>query len=229
VLLDACYLVLRVLVLPSPPGGTLLQSVVAGLSTMPAIAAHYVRTLFFPWPLALDYVIPGALQIAVAAAIVGIWIFFRRVPGMLEAAALAALPLLLPVAATPAMYDLKIQDRYTYLATAGACLAVALLLRRLPGRGLLLACFLLVPLGALGTYLQIQFWQDNETLWTHTLEVTPSSRFGALDLGYAMYVEKRFGEAERVYRNALRYHPDDVELKRNLAIVEKEQRQGRAR
>ena len=87
---------------------------------------------------------------------------------------------------------------------------------------MLYACLLLVPLGALGTYLQIQVWQDNESLWTHVLEVTPSSKPAALNLGYSLYTESRFLEAERVYRNALRHRPADEELEKMLALVEKQ-------
>ncbi len=222
-LMAAAYLAARAIVLPRPPQGALLRLLTSGLADMPAVAAHYVTSLFAPWPLAIHYVLPGVWLIAVAAGIAILWLALGRIAGMGAAAALAGLPLLIPVVTSALMVEfLKIQDRYAYLATAGACLAAALILRRLPARGLLYACLLIVPLGALGTYLQIQVWQDNESLWTHTLEVTPSSKPAALNLGYSLYVESRFSEAERVYRNALQHRPEDHELKKMLGLVEKE-------
>lgn len=221
------YLAARMLVLPRPPQGALLRLLTAGLPDMPAVAAQYVTELFLPWPMALHYELPGVWTITAAAVIAILWVALGRIKeirtGMVAAAALAGLPLLLPVVTSALMVEfLKVQDRYAYLSTAGACLAAAIYLRRLPARGLLYACLLLVPLGALGTYLQIQVWQDNESLWTHTLKVTPSSKPAALNLGYSLYVESRFYEAERVYRNALQIRPADTELKKMLILVEKE-------
>lgn len=228
--LDLAYLVARSSFLPPPEKGTLLPTLIAGVPDMPAIAAHYLRSLFVPWPLAIHYLFPSAWQIALAVAIAVAWIALWRVPGMVPAAALACLPLLLPVVTSALMLEfLKMQDRYAYIATAGACLAVAVLLRRLPGRGLFFACLLLVPLGALASYLQIQNFESNETFWTHTLQVTPESKIASLDLGYQFYVEQRFGEAERVYREALRYNPGDEELQKCLRIVETEQQKKRRR
>jgi len=219
----AAYLAARAIVLPRPPPGALLRMMTSGLHDMPAVAAHYLTALFVPWPMALHYVLPGPWTIAAAAVIATLWAALGRMKGMGTAAALAGLPMLLPVVTSALMVEfLQIQDRYVYLSTAGACLAVALILSRLPARGLLYACLLLVPLGALGTYLQMQVWQDNESLWTHTLEVTPSSKPAALNLGYSLYVESRFLEAERVYRNALRHRPADAELKKCLGLVGKE-------
>jgi len=217
------YLIARAVVLPRPPQGALLRLLTNGLHDMPGVAARYVTALFAPWPMAIHYELPGAKTIGAAVVIAILWFALGRIKGMGAAGALAGLPLLLPVVTSALMVEfVKIQDRYAYISTAGACLAVALILRRLPARGLLYACMLLVPLWALGTYLQIQVWQDNESLWTHALEVTPSSKPAALNLGYALYTESRFLEAERVYSLALRYHPEDQELKKMLFLVERE-------
>ena len=222
-LLAAGYLAARAVILPGPPWGALLKSLLGGGLHMPAVAAHYVRALWVPWPLAVHYELPGMWSLAAAAALlVALGWWCRKDRRMALAAGLALFPLVIPVVTSALMQEfLKIQDRYAYLATAGACLAAALLLARLPGRGLLYGCLLLVSLGALATNRQIGVWQDNETLWTHTLVVTPSSKPAALNLGYTLYLEKRFREAARVYREALVYHPGDGELTRCLSLVQR--------
>jgi len=75
---------------------------------------------------------------------------------------------------------------------------------------------LLVLLSAFGSFEQLQYWESNETFWTHTLEVTPQSIPAALNLAYLMYVEGRYTEAEVVYRKALRYHPGSPDLLQSL-------------
>jgi Flp pilus assembly protein TadD len=78
---------------------------------------------------------------------------------------------------------------------------------------------LLVPLGAVATYKQVGFWDNNETFWRHTLDVTPTSKPAALNLAYTLYLDQRFGEAEAVYLKELSYHPDDEELIQSLAAM----------
>lgn len=223
-LIDAVYLAARWIVLPRPPREIVLRVFAARWPAIPESAAHYLRWMLCPWPLAIHYELPGRLLVGFAFALAAAWIFLMMNQptwrdDLALCGALMALPLVAPVLTSPMMpHWLQAQDRYAYVAVAGACLLLALFLDRLPlpGRTLLLACLFLVPLGALGTYLQLSFWQSDETLWTHTLEVTPSSQTAAINLARDMYLEGRFHEAEKVTLEALRYRPEDPELRELL-------------
>jgi hypothetical protein len=220
--LAAAYLALRSGVLPHPPKGALWKVMREGWPAIPGSAAHYLKAVFWPWPLSINYELPGISLQLVMLMVVGLWIVaILNLPSLRDdlalCGALIVLPLLIPVLTSPVMgHWLQAQDRYAYLSTSGACLLVAVLLSRLPGQALFLGCLFLVPMGALGIDLQLYFWESNETLWAHTLEVTPSSKPAALNLAYAMYVEMRFTEAEVVYRKALRYHPNDPDIMKSL-------------
>lgn len=189
-------------------------------------AAHYLRALFLPWPLAVHYQLPLVGDLWMAAAVAGAWFWLAwRSPlqhGLRLAAGLAALPLLLPLAACP-QFDqfVRVQDRYGYVAVAGACLAAALLLARLPWKAFVFAGLLVVTAGALVSVRQLRVWDNNEALWTHTLAVTPASKQASLALGYTLYMEGRFAEASVVYRRALAYYPNDPRLLACLAVVQR--------
>jgi hypothetical protein len=122
-----------------------------------------------------------------------------------------ALPLALPLVPARSHW-LQVQDRYAYLSVGGVALLVATLLSRFSSKVLAGVVAVLALLGGFGTWRQIGYWQSNETFWTHTLEVTPTSKPAAINLAYAMYVEQRFAEAEAAYRRGLLYHPNDREL-----------------
>jgi hypothetical protein len=222
VVLAAIYLALRAAILPRPPKGALWKVLREAWPAIPGSAAYYLKAVFWPWPLSINYELPGISMRLVMLMVVGLWIVaMLNLPSLRDdlalSGALILLPLVIPVLTSPLMVHwLQAQDRYAYLATSGACLIVAVLLSRLPYHGLFMGCLFLVSMGALGVFLQLYAWESNETLWTHTLEITPNSKPAALNLAYTMYVESRFTEAEVVYRKALRYHPNDPEIMRSL-------------
>jgi hypothetical protein len=221
-LLAAGYLALRTKFLPAPPPGALEKAFREGWPSIPAAGAHYGKALFWPWPLSMNYELPGISLQLVALMMAGLWaITMLNLPSWREdlalCAALIALPLIIPVVTSPLMARwVQAQDRYAYLSTAGVCLMTAVLLSRLPRPALPVGCLLLVLLSAFGSFEQLQYWESNETFWTHTQEVTPQSIPAALNLAYLMYVEGRYTEAEVVYRKALRYHPGSPDLLQSL-------------
>jgi hypothetical protein len=224
-MLAAVFVAVRTMVLLRPPPGAVTKALLVGLRQSPFVAAQYIKGLFWPWPLAVHYELAGrGVVFAVlcgAALLTWLAMRFKTLREDLAlCAALILLPLILPVMTSPLRNQwLHVGDRLSYLSTTGACLLAAVLLARLPQRGLLYGCLLLAPLGALGSYLQIGVWDNNETFWKHTLEVTPTSQPAALNLAYTLYLDQRFAEAEKVYRDELRYHPDDEDLKQSLAAM----------
>jgi len=63
-------------------------------------------------------------------------------------------------------------------------------------------------------------------MWTHTLEVTPGSKSAALNLGEVLFMDQRFSDAEKVYTQALRYHPGDKELEQLRREMRKQRKAG---
>jgi protein O-mannosyl-transferase len=192
-----------------------------GVPLMASVAAAYLRMLFWPWPLAISYRLPGAWEVVSAlggllGAAVLLWVVRRTRPrlfrDLLLACGLTLLPLAAPVLAAPLMADwLQIQDRYALLASAGACLLVTLALdsfRTNPRKKLAWVAFTLLTFGGMwGTVHQERVWVDSVTTWRHALELTPDLPFVSISLGRDLARDGRFHEAAEVIEQALRFHP----------------------
>jgi len=198
-----------------------------GVPVMASVAATYLRLLFWPWPLAISYSMPGALGILAAfgfvlasAVIVG---KLRRTRpelfrDLLLGCGLTLLPLAAPVLASPLMQEwIQVQDRYACLASAGACLLVTLALASFRAHALkklgLAAAVLLIASGVWGTFQQEMVWADSEATWRHALQVTPGAQFVSISLGRDLARDGRFHDAAQVLEEALRYHPQSTPLK----------------
>jgi hypothetical protein len=222
--LAIAYSLARAFVVGRAPPGLLRDALLAGPGTWPGVTELYAGLLFVPWPLVATYAEPSALKCVVVLSLIGlsllaIWHFRKTAGDLLLAAALAAAALALPVLAAPLMTDwLTVQDRYAYLATAGACLFAVVLIDLIPalpkGRAVLFGCMLLVPLGALGTCLQIPVWQSEETMWSHSLELVPNATRASVGLALQLGLAKRFSEEAAVLRRALHYDPLSPGLRR---------------
>jgi len=117
-------------------------------------------------------------------------------------------------------------DRYAYIPLLGifAILSwgAADLIRRwhvpmalgaLGAGAILLAC-------GVALHRQINFWSDNVTLWTHTLELTKGNYAAEDNLATALIVEGRIEEAMPHVRQARMFRPDDALAALNLATYE---------
>ena len=114
-------------------------------------------------------------------------------------------------------------DRYTYFPGIGIFLAVALGVRDGAERfqvskpivgaiaGLVLAACLVL------THRQLNFWQDDITLFRHAIAVTKNNDTAHLNLGFALEKAGRKAEAMAEYRTALKLDPDRAETHNNLA------------
>ena len=65
---------------------------------------------------------------------------------------------------------------------------------------------------------QLGFWQNNVTLWSHTIAITDNNYTAEDNLGTALLAEGRIPEAMPHFRQALHYRPDDVMATLNLAV-----------
>jgi tetratricopeptide (TPR) repeat protein len=115
-------------------------------------------------------------------------------------------------------------DRYSYLPMIGLDVAIvwglaalgarvrAPALRRALGAA---AIGLLVVYG-IAAWRQVGIWRDSETLFRHTLAVSPRASAMRLNLGTWLRSQQRFAEAEQEYRAALALDPGHAFLHFNL-------------
>src|SRR5207244_1791934 len=72
---------------------------------------------------------------------------------------------------------------------------------------------------AISARMQVRYWSDSVTLWTHAVEVAPENPGALHNLGLALAGESRFSEAAARYREALRIQPRNAILHTNLGVA----------
>ncbi len=119
-----------------------------------------------------------------------------------------------------------VADHFQYLACAGPIVLAAAGLERLRGLAgkrfrLAVPCFCAVLAGLLGvlTWRQAGNFRDVKTLWLATLARNPGSWLAHDNLGDALLLESRIGEAVAQYREALRIDPANVEAATDLGVI----------
>lgn len=122
--------------------------------------------------------------------------------------------LILPVSgAVPFLYQAisTTADRYMHLSLFGAALAVTAFLasRRRPTAWFAATC-LLLGLSAQYTYEQTGTWRNDETMFNHGLNVTPTSYMAHYTLGNVYRGQGRYDAAVWHFRKALDIRPDYV-------------------
>lgn len=117
-------------------------------------------------------------------------------------------------------------DRYAYIPLLGifviVCWGAAALMRiwRVPpALSVVGAAAVLVTLGA-ALHRQVSFWNDNVTLWAHTLKITDKNYIAEDNLATALIDKGRIEEAMPHLQRALRLWPDDPEATLNVATYE---------
>ena len=197
------------------------------------VSVAYLGQLFYPVGLAVLYIHPqDALPIwkIIAAALVllgisaGAWVLRRRCPYLLVGW-LWYLGMLVPVIGLVQVGSQAMADRYTYLPLVGPCIALAwgaadICRLWLPRRWLWGVSAALIVAGLMGcAWRQTSFWYNSETLWTHTITVTPRSVTVYLDLG-TYYLEKgRLDEAMAALRQALTVKPGYPKVHNSLGLA----------
>jgi len=118
-----------------------------------------------------------------------------------------------------------VADRNTYFAGLVPALLVGGVMLRLiaapsvaTGRAAMIAAFAIVAVLGVLTWRQSHVWHDSRTLWTHTLEVSPSSIAHA-KVGRLLEEEGRTEEAIVHFREAVRLRPDNYYAQNNWGIA----------
>jgi tetratricopeptide (TPR) repeat protein len=185
---------------------------------------EYIRQMFWPIDLIPFYVHPEnrlepwrlILAIAVLIWVTGIAIARSRRNPYLIAGWLWYLIMLIPVIGIVQVGLQGHADRYTYLPQVGLYIALAWMTLDLTkswrARKLILSSAASLTVAALSilSWKQTAHWRDTETLWRHTLAVTPDSDVAHAGLGGMLFVRGQIDESIEHYERALRLRDGNV-------------------
>jgi len=182
----------------------------------PLYEAPYDYAVLRPWFAGSAVVVAAAAALVIARR--------RQWPGVAAAGAAFAV-LLLPVLGVLHFGMHIVADRNTYFAGLVPALLVGGVILRLvvapsvaTGRAAMIAAFAIVAVLGVLTWRQSHIWRDSRTLWTHTLDVSPSSIAHA-KVGVLLEEEGRTEEAIVHFREALRLRPDNAFAENSWGIA----------
>jgi tetratricopeptide (TPR) repeat protein len=191
--------------------------------------AQYVKKMLWPSRLALFYPHPDSFRTwAVLAAIVLLLaitalVFLQRHRRYLVVGWLWFVATLVPMIGLIQVGVQAMADRYAYLPFIGLfimiCWGVADWSEQRRIAPAWLASVSVAALLALTVVARIQLdhWNDNVTLWSHTVQVTGPNFIAENSLGVALQREGRVDEAIPHFRAALAINPNDASSNLNMA------------
>ena len=174
----------------------------------------YLRLFVLPFGLTVDYDYPlsrslfdhGAVLglLALVAITVAAWIWRRRFP-LMSFGWFVFLILMAPTSSVMPIKDV-IAERRLYLSMLGLLLIAIELVRRIPGRRVVLGISLAGVLAVAAVLAQSrnQVWNDRIALWEDTVRKSPGKARPHFQLGYAYFEAGRCGEAVRQYQEVAR-------------------------
>jgi len=184
--------------------------------------AYYILKLFWPYHLAVFYPYPHHLppaQVIGAGMLLlvlsALAFFCRRDRPYLIVGWLWFLISLLPVIGLIQVGGQSMADRYTYIPSIGLFLAVAWETPHLFGTGArarwILGIMAMLVLAAclIATSLQLRYWENSITLFTHAIEVTHDNAVAHCNLGEALLAQGKKEEAMQQLNEALLITPND--------------------
>ncbi|MBA2432664.1 MAG: tetratricopeptide repeat protein [Chthoniobacterales bacterium] len=194
--------------------------------------ANYLLLTFWPGNLAVYYPFPGhipAWQVIAAVALLLALTLFACLQARPRPYLLVGwfwfVGTLVPVIGLVQVGGQAMADRYHYLPSIGLFLALVfgtaeLVRARDVPRPAAVAVALLVLLtcGTL-TARQASRWRDSETLFRHTLAVTPDNLIIEYNLGYALGQSGRLDEAAVHFANVLRIDPNFFDGLLNMGVT----------
>jgi Flp pilus assembly protein TadD len=193
---------------------------------------RYMGKMFWPTDLAVFYPHPGHWPLAkVLLATVflcglSVLLFLKRgrYPFLLMGW-LWFVGTLVPVIGLVQAGAQAMADRYAYIPSLGMLIMVIwgayemtrrwchhLIVLSLAGSVVIVLCLAV-------TRQQLEYWQDSETLFRHTLEVTENNYMAHKTLGDALGEKGQFNEAISQFQEALRLKPDYTEAHTALGVV----------
>lgn len=119
-----------------------------------------------------------------------------------------------------------IADRYAYLPLIGLSLMICWGVadwaeqKKIPAAVLRVVSAMFLFVLAVASYRQLGYWQDNVTLWSHTLAVTDGNFLAENNLGKALIAEGRDEEGVGHFYKAVVIYPADPVSNLNIGIYE---------
>jgi tetratricopeptide (TPR) repeat protein len=197
-----------------------------------AVASYgwYLEKAFWPTGLALFWPHPRAMPALSALLVSGsvilgvtaLALLTRRRQPWLLVGWLWFVGTLVPVIGLVQAGDQAVADRFSYVPHVGLFVAVvwaaAELLRRWRVPALsqgTLSAIVLAMLVAL-TVVQVSYWRDTETVWSHALAVRPNNPRAHCNLGVHLLERGEVAAARRHLEQSVRLYPDNVDHRRYL-------------
>jgi tetratricopeptide (TPR) repeat protein len=192
----------------------------------------YIGKMFAPTGLAALYPFPdtipvwkiaGSLALLLAATF-GAWKVRNRF-AYLTVGWLWYIGTLIPVIGIVQVGSQSMADRYTYIPLIGLFVVLSwgsydLLVRNSSKKAPLIALVLLLVGSLTGaSYLQARHWENSETLWQHTLDVTSDNYRAHTALGSLLEERGQTEAAVQHYQSAIRINPSYLEAQNKLGAI----------
>ena len=110
-------------------------------------------------------------------------------------------------------------DRYVYLSLLAFALPAARGLQSLPHTFKIGILALTVPFLAFLNVSQVKIWENNQSLFQHSIQVNPESWLMNYNLANTRESQGRNRAAEHLYETALKIRPDFADAHQNLGIL----------
>jgi len=192
----------------------------------------YIWNTIWPRDLALFYPYPRAIPVGAVVIFAAFLVLVsvlalakKRTSPYLLVGWLWFLGMLVPVIGLIQVGQQARADRYTYLPQIGLCLIIILgvaelvdKLRR--GQKVLfaLAGLVITTLTVL-CYRQVSYWQNSETIWRHTLDVTSDNYIAHNNLGRELLDNGQAEDGIRHFRKAIEIQPNYSEGNNSLGVA----------
>ncbi len=196
----------------------------------------YIVNMFWPHNLAVIYPLPPTLTLVKAGIsgliLIGIsFMVYRRarMNPFLPVGWLWYLGTLVPVIGLVQVGRQAMADRYTYLPLIGLFVMIAwgvpALTHRWPYRRSLVTAVAALALAGVtrGTWVQLGYWKNDFTLFTHAIQVVDNNYVAQMNLGLAFFQRGNIEEAIRHYYRALFLRPNADDLCYYLGLAFGEQ------
>lgn len=180
------------------------------LLTMTKAFAYYVRLMFIPRPLMVEYMVPLArslfqptvvFSLAVLTLLAIICVFsYRRAPVVFFGIAWFFASLL-PVSNIIPLQAI-INERFLYLPSIGFCAILASpalcaqpALGKRMSRGIIIALLIIAALYGALTLHRNRDWRNSLSLWTASVKASPAAPTSRYNLGLELFFRQRYDEA----------------------------------
>jgi len=191
--------------------------------------ARYLDKTLWPSPLANPYPHPGhwgfplvIYSVALVAGLSAIAVLFARRFPFFFTGWFWFVGTLVPVIGLVQVGIQSMADRYTYVPLIGLFiifvwgLAETGMSRQVPKTLIAVLIAMVLVVSALRTRNQLSYWQNNETLFRHTLAVTENNYLAYNNLGTWLSKRGQIAEAMDCFRKSLQINPDNSDVLYNL-------------